>query len=328
MRLQTSRHAGTLGRMPRRIADLVHLSAPEAACLEAVRSGADTKTRVALGARLDLKQTDVTLRGLATAGLIKKRDRKWCLAPRGEAAAVSVVPDTGGRRGRNRDSKVRPGTSSDRLLALLVRPRRGAELAAELGVSLQRVHQLVVRLAALGLVRIGDPDRPLHIVARSADRSVLLGVLEETVLSAFPEIAGTTLAKIAKASRRTSREAASAIDLLIEHGLAEAAGPTRHGELYRLTLAGRGHWQRRPTRTADLPPLPVKSDRVRLVLAHLAEHGPTRTHTIGEALDIPRASINALMQYLKRKGLVRKSGTDLHAPHELTAEGEETLRGM
>jgi hypothetical protein len=282
--------SGTLGRMPRRIADL-HLSAPEAACLEAVRSGADTKTRVALGARLDLKQTDVTLRGLATAGFIKKRDRKWCLAPCGEAAAVSVVPDTGGRRGRHRDSKVRPGTSSDRLLALLVRPRRGAELAAELGVSLQRVHQLVVRLAALGLVRIGDPDRPLHIVARSADRSVLLGVLEETVLSAFPETAGTTLAKIAKASRRTSGEAASAIDLLIEHGLAEAAGPTRHGELYRLTLAGRGHWQRRPARTADLPPLPVKSDRVRLVLAHLAEHGPTRTHTIGEALDIPRASI-------------------------------------
>ena len=111
--------SGTLGRMPRRIADLVHLSAPEAACLEAVRSGADTKTRVALGARLDLKQTDVTLRGLATAGLIKKRDRKWFLTLRGGAAAVSVVPDTGGRRGRNRYGKVRPGTSSDRLLALL-----------------------------------------------------------------------------------------------------------------------------------------------------------------------------------------------------------------
>jgi DNA-binding IclR family transcriptional regulator len=153
-------------------------------------------------------------------------------------------------------------------------------------------------------------------------------VLEEAVLSAFPETAGTTLAKIAKASRRTSGVASSAIDLLIEHGLAEAAGPTRHRELYRLTLAGRGHWQRRPARTADLPPLPVKSDRVRLVLTHLAEHGPTRTHTIGQALDIPRASINALMQYLKRKGLVRKSGTDLRASHELTAEGEKTLRGM
>ncbi len=241
--MRSRRRSGTLGRMPRRIADLYTSVRRKRHASKRSAREPDTKTRVALGARLDLKQTDVTLRGLATAGLIKKRDRKWFLAPRGEAAAVSVVPDTGGRRGRNRYSKVRPGTSSDRLLALLARPRRGAELAAELGVSLQRVHQLVVRLAALGLVRIGDPDRPLHIVARSADRSVLLGVLEETVLSAFPETAGTTVAKIAKASRRTSGEAASAIDLLIEHGLAEAAGPTSHGDLYRLTLAGRGHWQ-------------------------------------------------------------------------------------
>jgi len=82
------------------------------------------------------------------------------------------------------------------------------------------------------------------------------------------------------------------------------------------------------TQKADLPPLPVKSDRVRLVLAHLAEHGPTRTHHIGMALGIPRAFINALMQYLNRKGLVRKSGTDLHAPHEITAVGGATLRDM
>jgi DNA-binding IclR family transcriptional regulator len=323
--LRLGRRSGKLESMPRRIPVFVYLSEAEAACLEAIRSGADTKTRIALRARLDLQRTDVALRGLASAGLLQERDRRWRLARRGATAAVQVAPDAGG----NRDRNVRPGTSSERLLALLARPRRGAELAAELGVSLQRVHQIVVRLAALGLVRIGDLDRPLHIVARSADRSVLLGTLEETVLSAFPDTAATTLGKIAKASRRTSGETASAIGSLIEHGLAEADGHTRHGELYRLTLAGRGHWQRQPlAHKADLPPLPVKSDRVRQVLVHLAEHGPTRTHHLGIALSIPRASINALIQYLKRKGLVRKSGTDLHAPHEITAEGEATLRDM
>ncbi len=38
--------------------------------------------------------------------------------------------------------------------------------------------------------------------------------------------------------------------------------------------------------------------------------------------------MNALMQYLKRKRLVRKSGEQLTAPHELTSEGQETLEAM
>lgn len=315
--------------MPPCTADPVRLSASEAACLEAVRSGADTRTRIALRARLDLKQTEAVLGRLSSAALVEKRERRWCLSPWGETAPILVTPDPGHRQGGKHHGEVRPGTSAHRLLALLECPRYGTELAAELGVSHQRVHQLVVRLAALGLIRLGEPDRPLHVLARSNDPSILLGASEETVLSAFPETAGTTIAKIAAASNRSSRDTASAIDLLIEQGLAETAGHSRHGELYRLTPAGRAHWQRRPAaRIADLPALPVKSDRVRLVLIYLAQHGPTRTHRIGQALGIPRASVNALMQYLKRKGLVRKASVELNAPHELTGEGRETLEAM
>ncbi len=306
-----------------------YLSESEVACLEAIRSGADTKTRVALRARLDLKQTESTLRRLSCAGIIEKCERTWVLTPRGITAVISVAPNPERRRGGKRQGEVRSGTSAHRLLALLARPQHGTKIVAELGVTPQRLHQLVVRLAALGLVRIGDLERPLHVVARSDDRSCLLRVSEEKVFSAIPDTAGTTIAKIATASRQSLAETASVIGLLIDEGLAEVAGHSRHGDLYKLTSAGREHWQRRPLgRTADLPALPVRSHRVQMVLAHLAQHGPTRTQRIGHALGIPRASMNALMQYLKRKGLVRKSGEQLTAPYELTSEGQETLEAM
>jgi hypothetical protein len=38
--------------------------------------------------------------------------------------------------------------------------------------------------------------------------------------------------------------------------------------------------------------------------------------------------MNALMQYLKRKQLVRKNGHDLHSPYTLTAEGLAALAEM
>ncbi|MEF2553578.1 helix-turn-helix domain-containing protein [Aurantimonas sp. A2-1-M11] len=184
-------------------------------------------------------------------------------------------------------------------------------------------------MAALDLVRIGDPDRPLHILARTDDPSLLLRVSEEAVLSAFPETDGTTISKIAGATHRPPAETASVIESLVEKGLVEIAGRSRDAALHRLTPAGRGNGQRNPAaRTADLPALPVRSDRVRQVLAHLVRHGPARTRSIAEELEIPRISMNALMQYLKRKELVRKTADELHAPYEITTAGRETGRAL
>jgi DNA-binding IclR family transcriptional regulator len=63
-------------------------------------------------------------------------------------------------------------------------------------------------------------------------------------------------------------------------------------------------------------------------LSHLAEHGPARIRDLRDALAIPHDSANALMQYLKRIGLIRKTGDALTAPLELTPQGLETQQAM
>jgi predicted transcriptional regulator len=45
-------------------------------------------------------------------------------------------------------------------------------------------------------------------------------------------------------------------------------------------------------------------------------------------LKIPRESINALMQYLKRKRLVKKTGQEFDAPYSLTDQGRAALAEM
>jgi hypothetical protein len=45
-------------------------------------------------------------------------------------------------------------------------------------------------------------------------------------------------------------------------------------------------------------------------------------------LRIQRESINALMQYLKRKHLVEKTGQEFNAPYSLTNEGHAALAEM
>jgi hypothetical protein len=45
-------------------------------------------------------------------------------------------------------------------------------------------------------------------------------------------------------------------------------------------------------------------------------------------LGIQQRSMNALMQYLKRKQLVKKTGQELSAPYSLTEEGHAVLTEM
>jgi predicted transcriptional regulator len=46
------------------------------------------------------------------------------------------------------------------------------------------------------------------------------------------------------------------------------------------------------------------------------------------ALEIPQPSINALMQYLKRKALVQKTSDQQAAPYSLTEKGLDALAEM
>jgi len=45
-------------------------------------------------------------------------------------------------------------------------------------------------------------------------------------------------------------------------------------------------------------------------------------------LELHIQSINALMQYLKRKHLVKKTGSEFDAPYSLTDEGRAALAEM
>jgi predicted transcriptional regulator len=70
----------------------IALRASEAACLEALRSGTDRKTLIALRAGLDLRRTQLDLETLASSGLAAPNgDRTWHLTPRGKRVDISIA---------------------------------------------------------------------------------------------------------------------------------------------------------------------------------------------------------------------------------------------
>jgi DNA-binding MarR family transcriptional regulator len=307
----------------------ISLSASEAVCLEALRAGSDRKVLIALRARLNLRQTKLALGKLASLDLATTDGgRTWHLTPRGKRADTIIAPAVR-TRGRKPMTGLVPGASAARLLALLDRPRRGAELAALLNVTRQRVHQLVVALSARGLIRSADPNYPTFVIALRDDPSTLLRQDQERVLSAFPQTRATTLSKIAAVTNMPADRIATLAEFLRGVGLIDKTGAATHGDLYQLTAAGLAHWQRSATaRRADIPPPPFRSDRIRGVLSFLASQGPTRTRDVGLGLGVPQTSINALMQYLKRKNAVRTQTGARHAPYDLTPDGREMLAAM
>ena len=306
------------------------LTVSEAACLDAVKDGLDRKTKIAVETKRDLKTVANALERLRRARLIRQTgSRRWCLTKHGRNCAVRVVPDPERRLGGKAFGRLVAGSAAERLLNALERPMRGVDLVERLGVTRQRVHQLIVRLHAQGRVRLGDRGKILHVVARSDDPSLLLTRDEERILSVLPDEAATTVTRLAAGARMLSARAKNAVDHLYEKGLVEEAGSSRGHRLYRLAAEGRAHFQRRASaRRAEPVPLKVKSDRVRSVLSYLAERGEARMRDVRDALGISQASLNALMQYLKRKGLVKKVSRELSASYELTTEGRDILREM
>ena len=117
-------------------------------------------------------------------------------------------------------------------------------------------------------------------MCRADDHSVLLRTTEERVLSALPPGGATTVGKIAIMTRMKRPDVNASIQHLIANRLVRQEGVSKHGELFVLTPAGADHPQRRGTaRRAALPPLPVRSERVREV-----REGPTRTRDVGGSI--------------------------------------------
>jgi len=138
------------------------------------------------------------------------------------------------------------------------------------------VHQIIVQLLAFDLVRTADPERPTRTVARIDDPTDLLRFDEERVLSAIPDDDVTTVKSLAKRLGLTAEKARDAISVLIAQRLVEAGAWIGSATVYRTTPEGSMHAQCDPSlRRAEPPPLPVKSDRIRSVLDHLVEKGPS-----------------------------------------------------
>jgi DNA-binding IclR family transcriptional regulator len=297
------------------------LTRSQAACLAALRQP-KSQTEIALRAGLDLVETAAALARLEELGLAGRGEKKgWHPSARGMNCRFETVPD----QNRRDVGRLRP--SGRHLLELLERPMRGDEIALKLGVTRQRVHQLLVQLHAQGRVRFGGRN-PL-IVAHSDDETLLLSRDEERVLSRMPEAYATDATKIKAATGLPTQRARRTLERLVNKSLIATLDGFKGDTVYRITAAGLQHPQRhRQVRRAKPPRLPVESDRIRAVLSTMREAGSLRIKELRDALNIPQNSINALMQYLKRKGLVQKTGWALFAPYALTDQGRQALAEM
>jgi predicted transcriptional regulator len=283
----------------------------------------DSKTEIALQAKLNLRKTADALGKLEELGLARRgATNRWHPTQRAKRCRVRVVAD----RMRRDGDPLGPG--GRRLLEALDRPMRGRELAERLGVTLQAVHVQLVRLHAQGRVRFGDREQLTLIVARSGDATLLLSAAEERVLSAVPDGYATNVTKIRVTAHIIEARARMFLERLVAAGLIAAHDGMSGDVLYRITAAGLAHPQRaRDARRAEPPRLPVESERVRAVLSILCAR-PSRTRELSDLLSVPYLSMNALMQYLKRKRLAQKIDGDRHAPYRLTDKGRAALAEM
>jgi predicted ArsR family transcriptional regulator len=302
------------------------LTLSQAACLIALRHRKGFKTEIAIQAKLDLIKTATELGALARLGLAKQgQAKRWHTTARGKVCRFQTVPDP-----LRRSSEFPgPGPGAQRLLKLLDRPMPGSEIVEKLGVSHQRVRQLVIKLHAQGRVRFGNPETPFWIVMRADDKTLLLSRDEERVLSAIPREYATNATKIRLATRMPENKVRQILERLIISKFVEAFEGLQGNRVYRITTAGLKHPQRSQfARHAQAPRPPVESDRVRKVLSVILDSGALRIRDVTDVLRIPRESINALMQYLKRKHLVKKIGREFNAPYSLTDEGHAALAEM
>jgi predicted transcriptional regulator len=164
---------------------------------------------------------------------------------------------------------------------------------------------------------------------RANDDRPLLTWEQELVLSALPAAHATDAVQIKRRVTLQKETIKAALQHLVSAGLAEAAGEFNSAALFRATSEGVNHWQKRPAvAVSDPPRMPVYSSRVQGMLSAIHEGGALRVKDVKAALGWTFQATNALIQYLKRKGLIEKSDDAFEAPYMLTAMGSLTLAEM
>jgi DNA-binding MarR family transcriptional regulator/predicted transcriptional regulator len=300
----------------------IALTGPQADCLIILRSRSCTIPKLAIEAKIAISKARTTLRKLTELGLTEQDEAKlWTATANGRICRFETIPDQPNGRSM--------GPGAQRLLALLDRPIHGRDIARRLGLTHQRVRQLILKLHAQGRVTFGDPESPSWLVRRADDNSPTLSRDEERVLSALPRQHATDVRRLRVTAKLAEEEIKAIVGILNAAGLAEAVEGLRRAPVFRITAAGLEHPQYiRFGRRAPASRLPVQSDRVRRVLQTISEAGAVRIRDLGGLTQISRRSINAVMQYLKRKELVAKAGLEFDAPYALTVQGRAVLAEM
>ena len=323
------------------------LTKSQADCLMVLRNPGFSQGRVAAAAKLDLYKTEAALRRLEELGLARRNDSKlWTATASGEICDFETIPDPRKQRGRPprtgvqlpldlRDLPIcdptppQPGPGGQRLLDLLDRPKNAGALSRESGLSRERVRHLLLRLHAQGRIAFADPDHPSWLVKRADDESPVLSRDEARVLSALPLEPAADVAALTRAAKLARGDIERILEKLIDGRLVEALVGLNGAQAFRIAAAGLDHPQYVRTKRRLPPPhLPVRSDRVRTVLQTIADAEALRIRDVKHLTKIPQKSINALMQYLKRKRLVAKAGDEFDAPYFLTEQGRATLAEM
>ncbi len=317
------------------------LTKSQAACLLVLRNPGFSQRRIAASAKLDLGKTEAALRKLAELGLARRSDSKlWSATATGKACEFETVADPRVTKGRppaqfqldlvDQDpGNAQPSASGRRLLDLLDRPKGAAALARELGLTRERVGQLLLRLHAHGRIVFVDPDHPTWLIKRADDKSAVLDRDETRVLSAVPAEGAADISSLMMVKALARCDVERALDRLVDGGLVEAVESPSGPRAFRLSAAGLDNPLSVPLKRPAPPSrLPVRSDRIRLVLQTIADAGALRIRDVKYETKIPQNSINALMQYLKRKKLVAKPGAGFDSPYSLTDQGRRVQAEM
>jgi DNA-binding MarR family transcriptional regulator len=209
------------------------LTESQAACLVALRLRKESKTEIAIRAKLDLKKAAMALDALKQLGLARRGAmNRWHPTGRGRNCRFKATPD------RIRRGSALPGPSARRLLDVLDRPMQGNELAERLGITRQRVRQLVVKLHAQGLVKFGDSERILEVVTRTKDKTILLSRDEARVLSAIPDAYATNATKIRLAVLLPEKSVQQILDRFVARHFVVAQDGFADRTIYQITAAG------------------------------------------------------------------------------------------
>ena len=296
-----------------------------------LRAGIGRPTTMVLRSSIGREQVRQALESLSGLQLAEKiEDGVWGLTDSGRIVPFSVRLPEKKKRGRKPFGSVAPpGSAAARLLALLDTPRHRAELPKLLGVTRERIRQLLVALSAAGLIRGAGTDDPEFALARSDDPVVLLTQAQERVLSAFDEEQAMTLRRVATEAQRRPDVTTEIAAFLRDAGLIATE------ELWRLTPAGRSHWQRSP-RVPKVPKIPKKeepslsfhSQRMLNLMTYLAEKGEAEPAEMASAFGYPLRATDGLMQFLKRQGAVRAWSKTGHESYLLTDRGRQMQRTM